>query len=358
LRGWGENGYNKVMIAAPSSAIVSLWKDSEAPSDPIEELVYASRLLGSDLRVTNFGGGNTSVKVRQKDPLTGSEVDVMWVKGSGGDLGSSTKANYASLYLDKVLALEGKVEREGLHEDEVIALYNHCVFDLNPTACSIDTPLHAFVPSRAVSHMHSDAVIAIAASSDSERICREIWGDEMAILPWKRPGFELGLQLRDLIKANPKAKGALMLSHGFICWADTWKECYELTLRMINQAAAYIESKGSAEPFGPSVRTASIEDARSKWLGLLPKLRGKVAFNGLKLIAQIDDSEVVRDYLSREKMARLTSLGTSCPDHFLRKVSKDWMRSWLHFGKAMQPTTTAAKSPLLPPCATPTPASC
>lgn len=306
------------MVATSSSAIPSLWKDSDAPKDPVEELVYASRLLGSDLRITNFGGGNTSAKIRQVDPLTGEEVEVLWVKGSGGDLGSSTRANYASLYQAKVLSLEAKFRNEGLHEDDVVPLYNHCTFNLNSTACSIDTPLHAFVPFPAVSHMHSDAVIAIAAAKDAERLCREIWGDEMAILPWKRPGFELGLMLRDLIQANPKSKGALMLSHGFICWADDWKSCYELTLRMINQASEYIEKNGKPEPFGAAVRATSTPDARAKWNELLPALRGKVAFQGQKLIAQVDDSDVVRDYLSRSEMERLAAMGTSCPDHFLR----------------------------------------
>lgn len=307
------------MIAPPSSTIPNLWNDADAPADGVDELVYVSRLLGSDLRITNFGGGNTSSKLKQTDPLTGDEVEVLWVKGSGGDLGSSTRANYASLYQSRVLALEDKVRREGLHEDQVVPLYNHCTFNLNPTACSIDTPLHAFVPFAAVSHMHADAVIAIAAAKDAEALCEKIWGDEMAVLPWKRPGFELGLMLRDVIAANPRAKGALMVSHGFICWADTWKECYALTLRMINQAQAYIDAHGNpTEAFGAAVRPAQVDAPRAKWVDLLPVLRGKVAHEGQKLIAQIDDSDVVRDFLSREKMERLAALGTSCPDHFLR----------------------------------------
>jgi rhamnulose-1-phosphate aldolase/alcohol dehydrogenase len=306
------------MSATAANGIPNLWNPSEAPSDPLEELVYASRLLGSDLRITNFGGGNTSVKAEERDPLTGAKVEVLWVKGSGGDLGSSTRANYASLYLDRVLALEGKVRDEGLHEDDVVDLYRHCTFNLNPTACSIDTPLHAFVPARCVSHMHADAVIAIAAAKDAEALCQEVWGGEMAVLHWKRPGFELGLQLRDLIAAHPEARGALMLSHGFICWADTWRECYEQTLRMINQAQAFLDGKGRPQPFGPAVRPIAAEDPRGQWLRLLPELRGKVAHERLKLVAQVDDSELVRDFLSRESMERLAAMGTSCPDHFLR----------------------------------------
>jgi rhamnulose-1-phosphate aldolase/alcohol dehydrogenase len=327
------------MVSETASAVPNLWNDSEAPLDPVERLVYASRLLGSDLRVTNFGGGNTSVKTRQADPLTGEEVEVLWVKGSGGDLGSATRGNFASLYLDRVLGLERKAEEEGLHEDDVVPLYSHCVFGLNPTACSIDTPLHAFVPFRAVSHMHADAVIAIAASQDAERLCREIWGDEMAVLPWKRPGFDLGLQLRDLIEQHPQAKGALMLSHGFICWEDDWKNCYSLTIRMINQAAEYLERAGKPEPFGPAVRSARRKGAREAWIELLPVLRGQVAHDGKKLVSQLDQSDAVLDFLSRAEMERLAAMGTSCPDHFLRtkirpmvlpfEPGKEDLPSWL-----------------------------
>lgn len=308
------------MASVLSAFVPSLWDDSKAPDDPVEQLVYASNLLGSDLRVTNFGGGNTSSKVMAPDPLTGESVEVLWVKGSGGDLGSAKKGNFASLYQQRVLALEGLVKEQGLHEDEVVALYNHCVFNLNPVACSIDTPLHAYVPFKAVSHMHADAVIAIAASENAESLCLEIWKGEMGYLPWKRPGFDLGLMLRDLIAANPGIKGALMASHGFICWADDWKECYELTLRMINQAQEFIDSKaGSSHAFGETVRSRlSDEEARSVLLNLLPVLRGKVAHDGKRLVASVDRSEAALDFMARSKMGALAALGTSCPDHFLR----------------------------------------
>lgn len=304
------------MIKEPER-LPSLWEsDRAATMDGAEQLVYASNLLGSDPRITNFGGGNTSVKTLERDPLTGNEVEVMWVKGSGGDLGSAKRQGFASLYLDKVLGLEGRFGE--LLEDEIVPLYAQCVFNLNPAAPSIDTPLHAFVPRKAVSHMHSDAVIAIAASADVERLTREIWGGQMGFLPWKRPGFELGLMLRDLIVANPGINSAMMASHGFICWADSWEECYELTLRLINQAADYIARAGAGkpDPFGESNQVSRGTD--QDLIELLPVLRGKVAYEGKRLIAAVDRSEAVLDFLDRAKAPALAAMGTSCPDHFLR----------------------------------------
>jgi len=311
------------MIQDPAIQIASLWDAAKAPADLVDKLIYASNLLGSDPRITNFGGGNTSVKVQQIDPLTGEEVEIMWVKGSGGDLGTAKKTGFASLYLDKVLATEGRYEngrkaKGTLVEDEIVPLYPLGVYNNNPAAPSIDTPLHAFVPFKAVSHMHSDAVISIAASADGEKLMHEIYQGEMGYLPWKRPGMELGLMLRDLIEANPGINSALMGQHGFICWADTWEECYELTLRLINKAAEYIERNTKTHPFGEVVREKKVEGADEKLAELLPMLRGKVTFNGQRLIGKIDQSEPVLEYLSRSKAYDLARLGTSCPDHFLR----------------------------------------
>lgn len=300
------------MPSQASSAIPSLWK--EAPSDPVDQLVYASNLLGSDSRITNFGGGNTSLKTTEADPLSGESVRVLWVKGSGGDLGTASKAGFASLYLDKVLGLEQRYREGGMHEDDVVPLYQQCVFNLNPAAPSIDTPLHAFVRAAAVSHMHSDAVIAIAASDQAEALTHEVWGEEMGFLPWKRPGFELGLMLQDLIRENPGIKGALMEAHGFICWAEDWQECYELTIRLANRAQEYIDAQAKTEPFGALAARAAEGDI----LDMLPELRGKVAFDGQTLIASVDTSDAVLDFLARERMQELAKLGTSCPDHFLR----------------------------------------
>jgi rhamnulose-1-phosphate aldolase/alcohol dehydrogenase len=298
----------------PAEPIPSLWS-AAAPSDPVDRLVYASNLLGSDPRITNFGGGNTSVKVEANDPIDGRPTRVLWVKGSGGDLGTATRSGFASLDLDRVLSLETKLRQEGLHEDAAVALYPHCVFGLNPTPCSIDTPLHAFVPYAAVSHMHSDAVIAIAAAEDAKRLCEEVWQGEMGYLPWKRPGFDLGLMLRDLIEEKPDIQGALMASHGFICWADEWQECYERTLALINRAVEYIDRKGPEAAFGPRVRSLTV---RTDWPTLLPRLRGAVAFEGRRLVAHLDTSDTVLDFLASEKAEPLAALGTSCPDHFLR----------------------------------------
>lgn len=304
-----------------SNQLPNLWTSSPDRLG-LSELVYVSQLLGSDPRITNFGGGNTSLKVTEKDPMTGQDVQVLWVKGSGGDLGSAGPDGYASLYLDKLYAMEGMF-RGGKHEDEFPALYQHAIFNLNPRAPSIDTPLHAFVPYPAVAHMHSDSVIAIAASEDGEKLTKEIWGDDMFYLPWKRPGFELGMMLKEGITANPKAKGALMGSHGFINWADTWEECYADTIDMINKAQAYIDAqKSDKHPFGDLVRTVKEDNAEAKLAEILPTLRGLTAHNGLRLIACVDQSDEALDFMARARCEELAGLGTSCPDHFLR--TKIW----------------------------------
>ena len=290
----------------------SLWNEAHAATlDEVDLLVYRSNLLGSDPRITNFGGGNTSAKVAMTDPLTGEDVHVMWVKGSGGDLGTMKRSGLASLYLTKVIGLEGAYN-SGTHEDAIVGLYNHCTFNLNPTACSIDTPLHAFIPRAHVDHMHADAIIAIAAAENSEALTKECFGDEIGWVPWKRPGFELGLMLRDLYVANPEVKGAVMGSHGFISWADTAQECYELTLRLINRAIDFIASRGGDTPVPVPAGDRGVPAT------LLAKLRGKVAFNGLRLIAEVDTSQEVMEFLASPKRDALARLGTSCPDHFLR----------------------------------------
>ncbi len=301
-----------------NSLVPSKWNSANAPQDPLELLVYASNLLGSDPRVTNFGGGNTSSKVVETDPLTGKPVDVMWVKGSGGDLGSATRNSFASLYIEKFIALEVRYREASLHEDDVVDMYRHCVFNLNPAAASIDTPLHGFVPARCVSHMHADAVIAIAAARNGIELTKEIFGNRMGWLPWKRPGFDLGLMLKALVDENPSLQGAMMGSHGFICWAEDWQSCYELTLEFINLAANFIETRTTeSHPLGDVVRTPLADpiDALAK---LLPSLRGQVTHSGKRLIADINTSDAVLGFLSRSKLHQLVSLGTSCPDHFLR----------------------------------------
>ncbi|HLK13582.1 MAG TPA: bifunctional rhamnulose-1-phosphate aldolase/short-chain dehydrogenase [Fimbriimonadaceae bacterium] len=303
------------MAVAADNRLKNRW-GSGAPTDPVDLLVYASNLLGSDPAITNFGGGNTSVKATETDPLTGDPVEVLWVKASGGDLGTAKRGNFASLYLAKFLGLERLAAT--IPEDELVPLFPQCAFNLNPAAPSIDTPLHAFVPSACVSHMHPDAVIAIAASKDCRDLTAKIWGGKLGFLAWKRPGFDLGLALCDLIAANPGIEGAMMESHGLICWADTWADCYALTLRLIDQAQAYLDSHGRSDPFGKPTRAARDADRDAKLAALVPVLRGKVAYGGVRLIGHVDTAAPVLDFLASQSIGRLAALGTSCPDHFLR----------------------------------------
>ena len=208
-------------------------------------LLYRSNLLGGDLRITNFGGGNTSAKITRRDPLTGAPVEVLWVKGSGGDLGSMKLDGFSTLYLDKLLGLK-TVYRGLAHEDEMVALFNHCTFNLNPRATSIDTPLHGFVPHAHVDHVHADAVIAIAASENAEELTQEIFGGELGFLPWQRPGFDLGLKLGAMARGNPKLKGVVLGGHGLFTWGPTSKACYETTIAIINKAVAWLAANGAA----------------------------------------------------------------------------------------------------------------
>src|ERR1700722_9358163 len=221
----------------------NLWRDTHAASlSPTDLLLYRSNLLGSDLTVTNFGGGNTSAKLRQKDPLTGETVDVLYVKGSGGDLGSMKLDGFSTLYLDKLLQLQ-KLYRGVEHEDEMVGYLPHCTFNLNPRAASIDTPLHALLPFAQIDHVHPDAIIALAASSTGESATREIYGDAVGWLPWQRPGFDLGVQLKDYVHSRPGLRGVMLAGHGVIGWGDTSKACYENTLDLIARAAAYLNER-------------------------------------------------------------------------------------------------------------------
>ena len=238
------------------------------------------------------------------------------MKASGGDLGSATRTGFASLYEEKVLALERRF-RAGLDEDSIVPLYMRAVFDSNPAAPSIDTPLHAFVPNRCVSHMHSDAVISVAANEHPERLMGEIYGQQMGFLPWKRPGFQLGLMLRDLIEEHPNINSALMAQHGFICWAETWEECYSLTIRVINQAVEFIEHKKKAKT-GHAVQTKGADASPQILLDFLPELRGRVAYQGQRQVASVDTSASVVEFTQRRDFQQLAAMGTSCPDHFLR----------------------------------------
>jgi rhamnulose-1-phosphate aldolase/alcohol dehydrogenase len=299
--------------------LANLWNDEKAAglSEP-ERLVYRSNTLGSDKRVTNYGGGNTSSKARQKDPLTGEEVEVLWVKGSGGDSASIKLDGFATLYMDKLKALKS-LYRGVEHEDEMVGYLPHCTFNLNPRAASIDTPLHAYVPCAHVDHMHPDAIIAIAAAKNSKELTREIFGDAIGWLPWKRPGFELGLWLEKFCKDNPEAKGAILESHGLFTWGDTQKECYETTILVINQAMEWFEkeSAGKAIFGGEAVKALEPAERRAIAARLMPKIRGLISKTSHK-IGHFDDSAAVLEFVNSKELRQLAPLGTSCPDHFLR----------------------------------------
>ncbi|TRZ99605.1 MAG: bifunctional rhamnulose-1-phosphate aldolase/short-chain dehydrogenase [Rhodocyclaceae bacterium] len=295
------------------------WDDaySSRLSEP-EMLCYRSNLLGSDKRITNYGGGNTSSKISMTDPLTRQEVSVLWVKGSGGDIGTMGLDGFATLNMAKLRSLQA-LYRGQQFEDEMVELYPHCTHGLNPRAASIDTPLHGLLDKLHVDHMHPDAVIAIAASADSRDLTRKIYGDEIGWLPWVRPGFELGVRLQAFVRENPQAKGVILEAHGLFTWGDTQKACYETTLGAINRVIAWLaEQHGKEHPFG-AVKTAPMapEKRREIAAAVMPRIRGLIS-KSIPKIGHFDDSPAVLEFVSREALNALAALGTSCPDHFLR----------------------------------------
>ena len=306
-------------ISKDSQSLENKWDDGLAAkmSEP-EKLLYRSNLLGSDKRITNYGGGNTSAKVTQKDPLTGEMVEVLWVKGSGGDVGSIKMDGFSTLYMEKLNALRG-IYRGVEFEDEMVAYLPHCTFNLNPRAASIDTPLHAYVPQKHVDHMHPDSIIAIAAAKDSKALTQQIFGDSIGWLPWKKPGYELGLWLSDFCAKNPDAKGVVLESHGLFTWADDAKDCYELTVDIIQKAMDWFaeQTKGK-DAFGGAVHTSmSADDRRATAARLMPAIRGFVS-GQQHMVGHFTDSDAVLEFVNAKDMERLAALGTSCPDHFLR----------------------------------------
>jgi rhamnulose-1-phosphate aldolase/alcohol dehydrogenase len=302
---------------------------------PVERLVYRSNLLGSDGRITNTGGGNTSAKLLERDPLTGEEAAVLWVKGSGGDLRTAGREHFASLYLDKLHGLRRVYDAAPVRgpktpiEDELVGLYPHCTFNLNARAPSIDTPLHAFVPHQHVDHTHPNAVIAIAASRDGERLTREIYGDDVVWLPWQRPGFDLGLALSAVCAEYPRALGVVLGGHGLINWADDDRACYSRSLNLIERAARFLaqHDKGAAT-FG-GARYAPIDDARraDALAEILPWLRGRLSAQR-RVIATVQHDAALLEFVNSHDAARLAELGTSCPDHFLRTKIKPLFVDW------------------------------
>lgn len=313
-----------------------LWDDAEAEQlDGLGRLVYRSNKLGADQRVTNTGGGNTSSKVIMEDPLTGEQVQVMFVKGSGGDLRTAGRANFASLYMDKLMAVKALYEADpnnGIKtevEDQMVGLYKHTVFNLNPRATSIDTPLHGFVPYKHVDHTHPNAVIAVAASKDQVELTRDIYGDEVGWVKWQRPGFDLGLVMEREARTNVTFKGLVMGQHGLINWAEDDKDCYKLTLDLIERAAQYIAERDKGEDTfgGQKYQPLSDSEKHAVLMEVLPVLRGKVSQHK-RFIGTVQSDETVSEFVNSHDAARLAELGTSCPDHFLRTKIKPLYVNW------------------------------
>lgn len=312
------------------------WDDAYADQlDPLARLVYRSNLLGSDQRITNTGGGNTSSKLVMPDPLSGEAVEVLWVKGSGGDLRTAGREHFASLHMDKLRGLQGHYARapergpKSAAEDAMVGLYSHTTFNLNPRPASIDTPLHAFVPARHVDHMHPNALIAIAAAKNGARLTREVYGDEVVWTPWQRPGFDLGLRLEALCREHPRARGVVLGGHGLINWADDDKACYELTLDLIERAARFVEAHDKGEQTFGGQRYAALEQPQrhATFAALLPWLRGQIG-QQRRCVATVQEDPAILHFVNSRDAARLAGLGTSCPDHFLRTKIKPLYIDW------------------------------
>jgi rhamnulose-1-phosphate aldolase/alcohol dehydrogenase len=303
-----------------------LWDEEEAAKlagDEVALLIYRSNLLGADLRLTNYGGGNTSCKLLEKDPLTGLETEVMWVKGSGGDLGTLKKSGLAALYVDRLRSLKN-IYRGVEHEDEMVELFNHCIFDLSSKAPSIDTPLHGFLPFAHIDHLHPDAAIAIAAAKDGKKITEELFGGTIGWVEWKKPGFELGLQLKQCLDENPGIRGIMLGSHGLFTWGDTAYESYLNTLEVIEICSDYLtQNYGKKGPIfaGQKIESAIADQRKKQAATLAPVLRG-LCSSKQHMIGHFTDDSRVLEFINSNDLDRLAPMGTSCPDHFLRtKIS-------------------------------------
>ena len=299
-----------------------LWNDAVAAqiTNEIDLFIYRSNLLGADLRLTNYGGGNTSVKITDKDPLTGMEVEVMWIKGSGGDIGTLNKSGCAALYMNRLLALENVYE--GIEtEDKMVELFNHCIFDLTSKAPSIDTPLHSFLPFKHIDHLHPDAAIAIAAAKDGAKITEELFNGEIGWVGWQRPGFDLGLQLRTCLneaaEKGIKLKGIMLGSHGLFTWGDTAFESYLNTLDVIEKCAEYLEISYKNVFGGQKIASLSSQERQNVAAKIAPILRGYCS-SYRKMIGHFTDDARVLEFINSNDLTKLAPLGTSCPDHFLR----------------------------------------
>ncbi len=299
-----------------------LWDDKKAASfgdNQVDLFLYRSNILGADLRITNYGGGNTSCRTIEKDPLTNEDVEVMWIKGSGGDIGTLNRAGIAGIYTKRLRDL--KSVYGGLEdEDRMVGLFNHCIYDLDSKAPSIDTPLHGLLPFAHIDHLHPDALIAVAAAKDSEQVTKEIWGDTMGWVPWQRPGFDLGLQIEKCLADNPGIRGIVLGSHGLFTWGDTSYDCYINSLEVIETASEYIEKKikekGSVFG-GQKLESLAKPERLEKAAQIMPLLRGLCSSEN-RMIGHFSDTDVVMEFINSNDLERLAPMGTSCPDHFLR----------------------------------------
>jgi rhamnulose-1-phosphate aldolase/alcohol dehydrogenase len=303
-----------------------LWdevKALELKGNEVELLIYRSNLLGADLRLTNYGGGNTSCKAIAKDPLTGNDTEVMWVKGSGGDLGTLKHSGLAALYVDRLRSLKN-IYKGIEFEDEMVELFNHCIFDLASKAPSIDTPLHGFLPFKHIDHLHPDAAIAIAASKDGEKITKELFNGQIGWVAWQKPGFDLGLKLKKCLDENPGIRGIMLGSHGLFTWGDTAYESYVNTLEVVEKCAVYLQANygKSRAVFGGVKRESVKKEERSKIAtNIAPILRG-LCSSETRMVGHFTDDDRVLEFINSKDLDRLAPLGTSCPDHFLRtKIS-------------------------------------
>jgi rhamnulose-1-phosphate aldolase/alcohol dehydrogenase len=303
-----------------------LWDEAKAAAlkgDEVGLLIYRSNLLGADLRLTNYGGGNTSCRAMAKDPITGKETEVMWIKGSGGDIGTLKKSGLAALYLDRLRSLTN-VYRGLEHEDEMVELFNHCIYDLASKAPSIDTPLHGFLPFKHIDHLHPDAAIAIAAAKDGKKITHDLFGGKIGWVEWQRPGFDLGLKLKKCLDENPGIIGIMLGSHGLFTWGDTAYESYINTLEVIEKCAEYLEQnygKKRAVFGGATIKSLAKEERLKQAALLAPTLRGLCSSNN-RMIGHFTDDDRVLEFTNSKDLSKLAPMGTSCPDHFLRtKIS-------------------------------------
>ncbi len=295
------------------------WSDVAASKMSASELLlYRSNLLGSDLTITNYGGGNTSAKLEEVDPLSTKKVKILWVKGSGGDIGSMKIDGFSTLYLDKLLETEN-LYRGVKYEDEMVGYLPHCNFNLNSRAASIDTPLHGFLPYNHIDHVHPDSIIALAAAKDGEKITNEIWGKKVGWVAWQRPGFELGMILREYVKNNPNLRGIMLAGHGIICWAHDSKSCYENTINLVSDAANFLNKKliNNVAFGGRKIAPLNSQERNLIASKIMPNLRGLMSQTGSK-IGHFSDTNEVLEFVCSNELNKLAQMGTSCPDHFLR----------------------------------------